>query len=122
MKRSDCPLLRWYNGVVVVLWEEQLIILIEANLIRRRRSWQKKGDRDIAGQIGGDAQSGRNDAFAGRESKGLGDKSDRIVQQFVRQHENGGLKGSTTCMTIAGTEAGIFKDLQARREHVPRCP
>lgn len=31
VKWNDCPLLRWYNGVIVVLWEEQLIIRIESD-------------------------------------------------------------------------------------------
>ena len=74
MKWNDCPLLRWYNGVVVVLWDEQLIILIEPNLSIILSSGEEKGNRNIADQIGGDFQSGRDGAGTTRECENLGEQ------------------------------------------------
>jgi hypothetical protein len=71
VKRNDCSLLRWYNGVIVDLWDEQLIILIEPNLSTIISSGEEKGNRNIAGQIGVDLQSGRDDAGTSRECENL---------------------------------------------------
>lgn len=55
---GGCSSLWWHNGVIVVLWDEKHVVIIETNQGKLRPRREER-DRDIASETGADAHMRR---------------------------------------------------------------